>query len=62
MTVEVILNKMKYLSIHNVRFHRIFYHNRFINKYARKKKDKISESQRYEDFLLRYIKTYVLKN
>ena len=36
----------------------IFYQNQFINKYARKKKAKISESR---SFLVRYRRTYVLK-
>ena len=32
MTDEVILNKMKYLCIHNVSIHIKFYQNRFINE------------------------------
>ena len=36
MTVEVTLNKMKYLRIHNVSIHIKFYLNRFINECVRK--------------------------
>ena len=32
MTVEVILNQMKYLCIHNVSIHINFYQKRFINE------------------------------
>ena len=36
MTVEVILNKIKYLLIHNVSIHIIFYRNKLINECVRK--------------------------
>ena len=36
MTVEVIINYMKYLRIHNVSIHLNFYKNRFINECVRK--------------------------
>ena len=36
MTVQVILNKLKYLRIHNVSIHINFYHNRFMNECIRK--------------------------
>ena len=38
MSYEVILNLMKKMSLPNVRNHRNFHENRFINEYARKKK------------------------
>ena len=50
---------MKNLRLHNVSIHRNFYQNRFINECARKKKAKIPESR---SFLVRYRRTYVLKN
>ena len=72
MTFEVILYFMKILRLHNVSIHRNFYQNRFINKYARKKKAKISESRSHgarnhgvpesRSFLVKYRRTYVLKN
>jgi hypothetical protein len=37
MTFEVIIIKMKYLLIHNISIHIIFYKNRFINECVRKK-------------------------
>ena len=37
MTIEVILNKIKYLRIHNVSIHINFYQNRLINECFRKK-------------------------
>ena len=52
---ESILYLMKNLRLHNV----IIHQNRFINKYARKKKAKISEARR---FLVRYRRNYVLNN
>ena len=57
--LEVILYFMKNLPLHNFRIHRNFYENRFINEYAIKKKDKISESR---SLLVIYKITYVPKN
>ena len=53
---------MKNLRLHNVSIHRNFYQNRFINKYAKKKKAKILESQSHgvPEFLVRYRRTYIL--
>ena len=45
MTFEVILIKMKYLHIHNISIHIIFYQNRFINECTRKNFLKFSEGQ-----------------
>ena len=40
--IEVMLNKIKNLQLHyNVSYHRFFYQNRFINEYAKRKKDNI---------------------
>ena len=36
MTFEVVLIKMKYLRIHNINIHKIFYQNRFINGCVRR--------------------------
>ena len=41
---------VKNLRIHNVSIHRIFYQNRFINKFVIRKKAKISESQSHGVF------------
>ena len=51
MTVKVILNKMKYLRIHNVSIHINFYQNRFINECVRKTFHKFPYRRKYEDFL-----------
>ena len=66
MTSEVILYLMKNSRLHNVSIHRNFYQNRFINKYVRKKKAKIQESQspRVTDFFSKiYVEelTYLIK-
>ena len=53
---------MQNLRLHNVSILRNFNKNRFIDKYARKKKAKISESQSHGVFLVRYRRTYVIKN
>ena len=45
MTSEVILYFIKKMRLHKVSIHINFYQNQFINKYARKKKGKILESQ-----------------
>ena len=45
MTFEVILIKIKYLHIHNISIHIIFYQNRFINECVRKNFLKFSEGQ-----------------
>ena len=45
MTFEVILIKMKYLRIHNISIHIIFYQNRFIDECVRKNFLKFSEGQ-----------------
>ena len=45
MTFEVILIKMKYLRIHNISIHIIFYQNRFINECVWKNFLKFSEGQ-----------------
>ena len=45
MTFEVLLIKMKYLRIHNISIHIIFYQNRFINECVRKNFLKFSEGQ-----------------
>ena len=57
MTFEVILYFMKDLCLYNVSIHINFYQNQSINKYARKKKAKISESR---SILVRYRRTYIL--
>ena len=44
-TIEVILYFIENLHLYNVSIHRIFYQNWFLNKYARMKKAKITESQ-----------------
>ena len=67
MTFEVILYFMNNFCLHNVSIHRNFDQNQFINEYARKKKAKISESRSHgmtesRSFLVRYRRTYVLKN
>ena len=56
---------MKNLFLLNVSIHRNFYQNQLINKYARKKKPKISESRSpgfLEFFLIKHRRTYILKN
>ena len=45
MTFEVILIKMKYLHIHNISIHIIFYQNQFINECVGKNFIKFSEGQ-----------------
>ena len=45
MTFEVILIKMKYLSIYNISIHLNFYQNRFINESVRKNFLKFLERQ-----------------
>ena len=45
MTFEVILIKRKYLRIHNISIHIIFYQNQFINECVRKNFLKFSEGQ-----------------
>ena len=67
MTFEVILYFMKNLYLYNISIHGNLYQNLFINEYARKKKAKISESRspgvpESRSFLVRYRRTYVLKN
>ena len=64
MTFEVILEYMNTLCLHNVSIHRNFEPNQFINECARKKKPKMPKSQNHgvPEFLVRYRKTYVLKN
>ena len=46
MTFEVIVIKMKYLRIHNISIHIIFYQNRFINECVRKNFLKFSEGRK----------------
>ena len=64
MTAEVILNKMKYLCIHDVSVHINFYQNRFINECVRKNflKFPLRQTERCKDGLLfvRCRKTYRL--
>ena len=48
MTSEVILYFIKKMRLHNVSFHINFYQNWFINKYASRKKAKISESRSFQ--------------
>ena len=60
MTFEVILYFMKNLRLYNVSIHRIFYQNRFINEYARKKKAKIPEFPSFRVFFVSCRRTYVL--
>ena len=45
MISEVILYFIKNLRLYNFSNHSNFHQNQFINEYARKKKDKISESR-----------------
>ena len=67
MIFEVILDFMKNLRLRNVNIHRKFEQNRLINECVRKKKAKIPKSQnpgitKTRNFLVRYKRTYVLKN
>ena len=55
----LLLYFMKKFRLHNVSIHRNYYQNRFINKYTRKKKAKISD---FQSFTVRYRRNYVLKN
>ena len=43
-------------------FIEICFRDRFINEYARKKTAKISKSQSHGVFLVKYRRTYVIKN
>ena len=67
MNFEVILHVIKKLGLYIISIPRNFYQNLFINECARKKKVKIPES-RYpgvtesRSFLMRYRKTYIIKN
>ena len=65
MTVEVILNIMAYLRIHNVSIHINFYQNRFINECVRifflnSRKDRRKDGN--SEFFVRCRRTYVLNN
>ena len=75
MTFKVIVHFIKNMRLHIVSIHKFFYYNRFINECVRKNKAKISEfrspgvteSRNHgftgsRSFLVRYRRTYVLKN
>ena len=62
MTFEVILIKMKYLRIHNISIHIIFYQNRFIGRIflnSRKDRHKDVKTER-KSFFVKCRRTYVL--
>ena len=61
MTVEVILNKIEYLRIHNVSIHIDFYQNRFINECVRNNFLKFLERQMTFCDLQWTLRSYLLK-